>query len=50
MGQQINGIDEVSLLQKKGGTNFQDTKRRSSPDELSKLGMDPSQVGLEVAT
>ena len=50
LGQQINGVDEVALLKKMGGEDFQLTKRGPSQDELKTLKMKPSEMGIEVAT
>lgn len=48
VGQQINGIDENTLKEKKGAKNFEETKRRPSHKELCNLDLHGSEMGSEV--
>lgn len=48
VGQQINGIDETAMLEMIGGKTYQETKRRRTDEEMSKLK--GSEFGKEIPT
>lgn len=50
IGQQINGVDETSLLQKIGGETYHETKRRPSQKLLKEVKLHESELGKEVPT
>ena len=50
IGQQINGIDETTLLKKIGGESYHDTSRRPPQELLKEAKLHESDVGKEIPT